>query len=82
MKHKQHRRLPAGSCPQKESRKLNLHTELFDSARLGERKIHGGRKFSAKTVQKVCVLVVVIDKRNIVYESLKILDMDNLKDER
>ena len=78
MKHKQHRRLPAGSSPQKESGPINLHSELFDSARLGARKIYGGRKFSEKTY----VLIVVINEINIVYEYLKKLAIEHLKDER
>ena len=67
---------------QNETGLVNLHSELFDSARLGARKIHGHRKFSEKTIQKTCVLIVVIDERNIVCESLKVLDIENLKDER
>ena len=82
MKHKQQRRLPAGSSPQKESGPINLHSELFDSARLGARKIYGGRKFSEKPSKKTCVLIVVINERNIVYEYLKNLAIELLKDER
>ena len=42
------------SCPQqKESAPTNLHSDFFDSARPGTRKIHGGRKFSKIKVQNV-----------------------------